>query len=161
MNSTLRIFSKTNSSSELRKIFNLSSIWLFEDGCGVFHIKKPKCHLDQYLTENGRFRWKTKNPCLKKFFGVTGQKLDLGKVEQSQGFLKVKHSKFQNGFLTMDSLDQDLSNTIFSFQIIWGKTKILRFEDFGQQPNWKLKGHNRSNQNYQNGFLLASSLWLM
>jgi hypothetical protein len=33
---------------------------------------------------------KLKNPCLKKFSRVTGQKLALGKVEESQIFPKVK-----------------------------------------------------------------------
>ena len=70
------------------------------------------------------------------------QKLALGEVEESQGFMEVKHSKYQNGFLTMYSLGQDFSDTIFSFQIRWVETKLLWFEDFGQQPNWKLKGHN-------------------
>ena len=60
---------------------------------------------------------KTENPCLKNFSGVTGQKLDLGEVEEPQGFLEVKHSKYKNGFLTMYSLNRDLSGTIFGFQI--------------------------------------------
>ena len=48
---------------------------------------------------------KTENPCLKNFSRVTGQKLTLGEVEEPQGFPEVKHSTYQNGFLTMDSLD--------------------------------------------------------
>ena len=47
------------------------------------------------------------------------------------------------------------------FQIRWPETKLLWFEDFGRQPNWKLKGHNRSNQKYRNGFFLMSSLCLI
>ena len=105
--------------------------------------------------------WKTENPCLKNFSGVMGQKLALGEVEESQGFLEMKHSKYKNGFLNMDSLGRDLSKTIFSFQIEWAKTKILWFEYFGWQPNWKLKGHNRLDQKYQNGFLLMYSIWLI
>ena len=54
----------------------------------------------------------------------------------------------------MYSLSRELSGTIFNFQIGWAETKLLQFEDFGQQPNWKLKGHNRSNQKYQNKFFL-------
>ena len=48
---------------------------------------------------------KNENPCFENFFEVTGQKLALREVEESQGFPKVKHSKYKNGFLTMDSLD--------------------------------------------------------
>jgi hypothetical protein len=48
---------------------------------------------------------KLKNPCLKNFSGVTGHKLAPREVEESQEFPKVKHSKYQNGFLAMDSLD--------------------------------------------------------
>ena len=64
-----------------------------------------------------------------------GQELALGEGEESQGFPKVKHSKYQNGFLTMYSLDRDISRTIFSFQIGWAETKLLCFEDFGRHPN--------------------------
>ena len=63
------------------------------------------------------------------------QKLALWEVEESQGFFKVKHSKYKNGFLTMDSFDQYIFETIFSFQIGWAETKLLCFEDFGRQPN--------------------------
>ena len=34
------------------------------------------------------------------------------------------------------------------------------FEAFGRQQNWKLKGHNWSNQKFQNVFLLMSSICL-
>ena len=61
----------------------------------------------------------------------------------------------------MNSLNQELSRTIFSFKIWWVETKIMWFEDFGQQPNWKLKGHNWSNQKYKNGFFLMSSICLI
>ena len=57
--------------------------------------------------------------------------LALEEVEESQGFLEMKHSKYQNGFLTMNSLDWDISGTIFSFKIGWAETKIMWFEDFG------------------------------
>ena len=73
---------------------------------------------------------KLKNPCLENFSGVTGQKLAVGEVEESQGFLEVKHSKYKNGFITMYSLDIEVYDTIFIFQIGWTKTKILWFEDF-------------------------------
>ena len=152
MDSTLRIFSKTNSSSWLKKKFTFGSRWLFEAGCGVCWIKQPICHFNQDSRENGRFRWKNENPCLKNFSGVLGQKLALGEVEESQGFLEVKHSKYQNDFFTMNSLDWDLSGSIFRFEIGLTESKIMWFEDFGRQPNWKLKGHNWSNQISQNGF---------
>ena len=54
---------------------------------------------------------------MKNFSELIGQKLALGKVEESQVFLDVKHSKFQNGFLTMYSLDRENSETIFSFPL--------------------------------------------
>ena len=38
-----------------------------------------------------------------KFSGVTGQKLALGEVEESQGFLEVKHSKYKKGFFTFQN----------------------------------------------------------
>jgi hypothetical protein len=60
---------------------------------------------------------KNENPCFENFFGVLGQKLALGEVEESQIFTEVKHSKYQNGFFTMSSLDLKLSETIFRFLI--------------------------------------------
>ena len=108
---------------------------MFELECGFSYIKQPKCQLNRDLIENGSFRWKTENPCLKNFSGVTGQKLALGEVEESQGFPEVKHSKSQNVFIIMDSLGQDISGTIFSFQIEHAKTQILWLEDFSRQPN--------------------------
>jgi hypothetical protein len=38
-------------------------------------------------------------------------------VEESQGFSDVKHTKSKNGVFTMYSLGQELSGTIFIFQI--------------------------------------------
>jgi hypothetical protein len=140
MDSTLTIFSKTNFSSWLRKFFNMSSIWLFEAKWGFFYINQQKCHLDRDSIENGRFRWKTKNPCLKNFSGVIGQKLALGEVEESQGFIEVKHSKYQNGFLTMDSLYRYLSRTIFNFQIGWVKTKIIVIWRFWSTTKLEVEG---------------------
>lgn len=58
--------------------------------------------------------------------------LALKEVEESQVFLEVKHSKSQNGFLTMDSINRELSVTISSFKIEWAETKITWFEDFGR-----------------------------
>ena len=123
MDSTLRIFSKTNSSSCVRNCFNSRSRWLFKVGCGVLYIKKPNCHLNRDLRENGRFRWKIENPCLKNFSGVTSQKLDLGEVEESQGLPEVKHLNSQNGFFTMYSLSLKL--------FVCVETKIFEFEYFG------------------------------
>ena len=51
------------------------------------------------------------------FLRVTSQKLALGEVEGSQEFPEVKQSKCKNCFLTMDSLNRDISNIIFNFQI--------------------------------------------
>ena len=39
--------------------------------------------------------------------------------------MEVKHSKYRNGFLTMDSLNRDRSEAIFSFKIELAETKIL------------------------------------
>ena len=129
----LRIFSKTNSSSWLRNFFTSSSRWLFEVGFRVFYIKQPKYHIDQDSTENRIFGWKNENPCLKNFSRVPSQKLTLGEVEESQGFPKVKHSKYKNGFFTMYSLYRDISGTIFSFPIGWVEIKIFGLEDFGME----------------------------
>ena len=60
---------------------------------------------------------KNENPCFKNFSGVPGSWFRLGGGEESQGFPKVKKSKYENGFLTMSSPDPKLSRTIFSFAI--------------------------------------------
>jgi hypothetical protein len=73
---------------------------------------------------------KNENPCFENFSGVSGQKLALGEVEESQEFPGVKHSKYKNGFFTMSSLGLKLSETIFSFPIGWAETKIFEFEYF-------------------------------
>lgn len=62
---------------------------------------------------------------------ILGQKLALGEVEESQGFLEVKHWKYKNLFVTMYSLGLNLFGTIFSFVIRWVETKIFEFEYFG------------------------------
>ena len=157
MDSTLRFFSKTNSSSWLRIFFISHPRWLFKVGCRVFYIKQLKCHLDQDLRENRRFRWKNENLCLKNFFGVPGQKLALREVEQSQGFPKVKHSKYKNGFFTISSLDLKISRTIFSFQSDEHKPRYLDLKILAS----KLKGHSRSAKKSLNGFSLSSSLCLI
>ena len=142
---------------DLEIFFTSSSRWLFEVRCRVFYIKKPKYHLNWDSRENWRFGWKNENPCLKNFSGVLGQKLALGEVEESQGFSEVKHLKYQNGFLTMDSLDRDISGTIFIFQIGWAETKIFGFEYFGLEVERPQPVRPKN----QNGFLLMSSLWLI
>jgi hypothetical protein len=58
---------------------------------------------------------KMKTHVFKNFSGVPGQKLALGEVEESQGFMKVKHSKYKNGFFTMYALSLKIFETIFSF----------------------------------------------
>ena len=135
MDSTLRIFLKTNSSSWIRKFSTSGSRWVFESKWWFFYIKQPICHLDQDLRENGRFGWKNENPCFENFSGVPGHKLSLGEVEDSQGFLEVKHSKYKNGVFTMHSLDQYIFVSIFKFRIKLTKAKIMQFVDFGRQPN--------------------------
>ena len=90
---------------------------MFEAKCGFFYIKKPISHLDQDLGENGRLGLKNENPCFEKISMVSGSRFHLGGGEESKGFPEVKHSKFQNGFITMSSLDLNLSRTIFNFPI--------------------------------------------
>ena len=92
---------------------------------------KPISHLDWDLRENGRLAWKNKNPCFKNFSRVSGQKLPLRGGEESQVFLEVKHSKYQNGFFTISSLYLKLSGIIFGLLMGWAETKIFQFEDFG------------------------------
>ena len=89
MDLTLRIFSKTNSSSWLKFFYHLIWKYLFKSKCIFFNIKKPKCHLDWYSKENGRIWWKNENPCFENFSGVTGLILVLEGGEESQGFLEV------------------------------------------------------------------------
>jgi hypothetical protein len=71
--------------------------------------------LVQVLRESGILGLKNENPCFKNFSGVLGSWFHLGGGEESQGFTEVKNSKYENGFLTMSSLDHKLSRTIFSF----------------------------------------------
>jgi hypothetical protein len=40
---------------------------------------------------------KNENPCFENFSKVPGQKLPLREVEESQGFLEAKHSKYKIG----------------------------------------------------------------
>jgi len=57
--------------------------------------------------------------------------LPLRGDEESQGFPEVKHSKYENWFFTMSSLNLKLSGTIFGFPIGCAENKIFEFEDFG------------------------------
>ena len=61
----------------------------------------------------------------------------------------------------MNSIDQEIYGSIFSFEIGWAETKIMWFVDLGWEPNWELKGQNRSNLKYQNEFFLMCSIWLI
>ena len=87
--------------------------------------------MDQDSRENGRLGLKNENPCFKNFSRVPGSWFHLGGGEESRGFLEVKNSKYENGFLTMSSLDHNLSRTIFSFAIGWVEIKIFQFWDIG------------------------------
>ena len=95
---------------------------------------------------------KNENPCFKNFSGVLSSWFRLGGGEESQGFSEVKNSKFENGFLTMSSLDHKISTTIFSFAIKWVEIKIFQFWDIG----WKLKSHSWSSEKSQNGIFLIT-----
>ena len=76
--------------------------------------------------------------------------------EESQGFLEVKHSKSQNGFFTMSSLDLKLFGTTF-FQSNEQKPRYLNLKISG----WKLKGHSWSTRKSQNRSFLISSYCLI
>ena len=91
--------------------------WFFEFKCGFSWDKKPIFHLVRVLRESGILGLKNENPCFENFFGVPGSWFHLGGGEESQGFMEVKKSKYENGFLTMSSPDPKLSRTIFSFTI--------------------------------------------
>ena len=74
--------------------------------------------------------WK---PMFQNFSEVTVLDLDIREVEEATLFLEVWTSKYQNGFFTIDSIDRELSGSIFRFEIGWAETEILQFEDFGRQ----------------------------
>ena len=161
MDSTLRIFSKTNSSSCIWKIFNSSSRWLFEANCGFFYIKKSKFHLDQDSKENGRFRWKTEKPMSQKFLRGHGLEISLRgswRVTRISGGETLKISKWVSHHGFSRSIDfrhyLHFSNWMRRNQdiVIWRFWLIAKLE---------LKGHNWSNQKSQNGFFLMSSLWFI
>jgi hypothetical protein len=67
--------------------------------------------------ESGILGLKNENPCFENFSEVPGSWFRLGGGEESQGFMEVKNSKYENSFLTMSSPDPKLSITIFSFTI--------------------------------------------
>jgi hypothetical protein len=90
---------------------------VFKAKCRFFYNKQPIWHLEQVLRENGRLGLKNENPCFKNFSGVPRSWFHLRGGEESQGFLEVKHSKYQNGFFTMSSLKLKFSITISIFQI--------------------------------------------
>jgi hypothetical protein len=69
------------------------------------------------LIESGILGLKNENPCFEKFSKVLGSWFHLEGGEESQGFMEVKNSKYENGFLTMSSPNPKLSITIFSFTI--------------------------------------------
>jgi hypothetical protein len=80
--------------------------------------KRHKVFLGQTLSgENGILGLKNENPCFENFSGVPSSWFCLEGGEESQGFLEVKHSKSQNGFFTMSSLELKLSGTISIFPI--------------------------------------------
>ena len=83
--------------------------------------------------ENGWIWWKNENPCFKIFFGVTLLDLGLKKDEESLWFPKGKNSKYKNGFFTIDSVDRELSGSIFRFGIGWAETEISQIVNFGRQ----------------------------
>ena len=145
----------SNSSSWLRKISASGSRWVFEAKFRFWYIKKPISHLDRYSREKGGLGWKNENPCFENISGVSGSWFHLRGGEQSQGFSEVKHSKSQNGFFTMSSLELKLSETISIFPIRWVETKIFEFEDFGLEvERSQLVGPKISKWVYSHHFLL-------
>ena len=96
--------------------------FLAQSGCsrpseGFDRIRKPIWNLGQVLKENGILRLKNENPCFKNFSRVSGSWFHLGGGEESQGFLEVRNSKYQNGVFTMSSPDLNISITILCFPI--------------------------------------------
>jgi hypothetical protein len=141
----------------LEKFLELCQNGFFEFKCGLSWNKQPILHLVRVSRESGILVLKNENPCFENFSGVPGSWFRLEGGEESQGFSEVKNSKFENGFLTMSSLDHKLSRTIFSFAIGWVEIKIFQFWDIG----WKLKSHNWSSEKSQNGFFLITSSRLL
>ena len=129
----------------------------FEFKCRLSWNKQPILDLVRVSRESGILGLKNENPCFENFSGVPGSWFRLGGGEESQGFSEVKNSKFENGFLTMSSLDHKLSRTIFSFANGWVEIKIFQFWDIG----WKLKSHSWSSEKSQNGFSLITSSHLL
>ena len=74
-----------------------------------------------------------KNPCFENFSRVPSSWFRLGGGEESHGFSEVNRSKYENGFLTMSSLNHKLSKTIFSFAIGWVDIKIFQLWDIGME----------------------------
>jgi hypothetical protein len=101
----------------LREFLEFCENGFFKLKCGLSWNKKPIFHLVQVSRESRILGLKNENPCFENFSGVLGSWFRLGGGEESQGFLEVKKSKAENGFLTMSSLDHNLSRTIFSFAI--------------------------------------------
>ena len=87
----------------------------FEFKCGLSWNNQPIFHLVRVLRESGILGLKNENPCFKNFSGISTSWFRLGGGEESQGFMEVKKSKYENGFLTMSSPDPKLSRTIFNF----------------------------------------------
>ena len=72
-------------------------------------------------------KMKTKN-----FSGVRVLDLSIKVDEESPWFLEGRNLISQNGFLTIDLVDWDISGSIFIFEIGWAETEILQSEDFGR-----------------------------
>ena len=132
-NSTLRNFSKTNSSPHDFTSPHVASKKLFLAQCRVWLMKKPKFHIDQSSIENGWVWWKNENPCFENFSEVTVFNLAIKEDEESPWFLEVWKWKHQNRFFTIDFVYQDLFESIFIFENGWAETEILQSGDFGQQ----------------------------
>ena len=91
--------------------------WFFEFTCRLSWNKKPIFHSVQVSRESGILGLKNENPCFENFSEVPGLSFHLGGGEESQGFLDVKNSKYENGFFTMSSPNPKISRTIFTFTI--------------------------------------------
>ena len=115
----------------LENFLDFCQKWFFEFKCGFSWNKQPIFYLVQVSRESGILGLKNENPCFENFSRVPGSWFHLGGGEESQGFMEVKNSKYENGFLTMSSPYHMLSITIFSFAIRGLEIKIFKFWDIG------------------------------
>ena len=89
-------------------------------------------HIDWDSKENGWIQWKMK-PMFQTFLEGHGpQSSHQGRWRVTLIFGGVK-IKYENGVFTMNSVDRELSGSIFIFEVGLAETELLQFKDFGRQ----------------------------